>query len=103
MARGHTWDSRSTLSRHASADDLLDRLGLIRKSDQIDWLWPALGGVAVGLVSGLALGMALAPRKGTELRREIAERLKTREKAAVAAGSRMAGEARGSQDRTTPI
>jgi hypothetical protein len=58
----------------APADDLLDSLGLMRKSDQASWIWPALGGVAVGLCAGVALGMALAPRPGRELRAQLGEK-----------------------------
>jgi hypothetical protein len=62
--------------RSFSADDVLDALGLVRKS-QSGWsaAW-ALGGIGLGLAVGLGLGLAFAPRKGSELRADWGEKLK---------------------------
>jgi hypothetical protein len=64
------------MTKDFSADAILDSLGLARKSQQSSWLWPAVGGVAVGLCAGVAIGMAFAPKRGSELRNEVSEKLK---------------------------
>jgi hypothetical protein len=61
------------------AEDILDSIGLMRKSEQISWLWPAVGGLGLGLLCGVALGVAFAPRKGSELRDDIAKKIRNRD------------------------
>jgi hypothetical protein len=74
--------------QHLSADDILDSLGLVRKSEQLSWVWPAIGGVAVGLAAGVALGLAFAPKRGQELREELGDKWKARDLSGLAETAR---------------
>jgi hypothetical protein len=76
--------------KQLSADDILDSLGLVRKTQQTSWLWPAIGGVTIGLAAGIALGMAFAPKRGEELRGELGEKWKSRDYAGMADTARSA-------------
>jgi len=73
-----------------NTDEILDSLGLMRKSEEGSWLWPALGGVCVGLLCGVGLGLAFAPKKGSELRDEIGGKLKNRDFAGIGETARNA-------------
>jgi len=73
-----------------TANEILDALGLVRKADQPLWLWPALGGLVIGLFAGVGLGLAFAPRRGDELRRELGEKLKARDYAGLAESAKSA-------------
>lgn len=82
------WDRE--MMKDFSADDILDSLGLVRKSQQASLLWPVVGGVALGLCAGVAIGMAFAPKPGAELRNELGEKLKDRDYRGVAETARQA-------------
>ena len=60
--------------RHLDRDDLLEHLGLQRRSNT-DWVVPAVTALGVGLLIGAGLGLLLAPKSGSELREELRERL----------------------------
>lgn len=83
MARG-VLDVAENKLKELSADDILDSLGLARKTQQVSWLWPAIGGVAVGLAAGVAIGFAFAPKRGEELREELGEKWKSRDYSGLA-------------------
>ncbi len=74
--------------RHIDADEILESLGLARKSQQTSWLWPALGGLGLGLLCGVAIGAAYAPKKGSELREELGGKIKNRDYAGIAETAR---------------
>lgn len=50
---------------------LLDRLGLEPKRSTFDLMLPALGIFGAGIAAGAALGVIFAPKRGTELRKDI--------------------------------
>ena len=54
----------------ANVEKLLDRMGLERRRDTADVIMPALG-----IFVGATLGVLFAPKRGEELRTELAERL----------------------------
>jgi hypothetical protein len=62
--------------RGMSGDDVLERLGLMRRADEAGWAVPAIIGCAVGIGLGVGLGLAFAPKAGNELRQDVAGRLK---------------------------
>ena len=59
----------------ANAERLLDRMGLERRRDTADVIMPALGVFGAGIAVGATLGVLFAPKRGEELRTELAERL----------------------------
>lgn len=61
-----------------SGEELLDRLGLMRKANAGSGVWPMVLGCGIGLAVGVTLGMAFAPKSGTEFRGELAERIRRR-------------------------
>lgn len=65
--------------RALDSDDVLEGLGLMRKSDQATWVWPMLGGLGFGLLCGVAVGFSFAPKRGADWRGEVAGRLKNRD------------------------
>jgi hypothetical protein len=81
------------------ANEILESLGLMRKSQQSSWLWPALGGLGFGLICGAALGLAFAPDKGSQLRKDIAGKLKDKDFAGLGETARNA--VRGAQGSET--
>ncbi|MBI5547077.1 MAG: YtxH domain-containing protein [Deltaproteobacteria bacterium] len=63
--------------RNLSKDDLLDALGLQTRRTAMDVVLPGLGLFAAGLLVGAGLGLLLAPKSGTELRADLADRIGT--------------------------
>jgi gas vesicle protein len=59
----------------ANVEKLLDRMGLERRRDTADVIMPALGIFGAGIAVGATLGVLFAPKRGEELRTELAERL----------------------------
>ncbi|MBC7793754.1 MAG: YtxH domain-containing protein [Clostridia bacterium] len=63
------------------ADEILKAIGLERTSSSLTSMLPTLGGFGIGILVGAALGLAFAPKTGSETRTELADRfgdLKTR-------------------------
>jgi hypothetical protein len=58
---------------------ILDLLGLDRKSSSSGQALGALGLIGLGMVTGAAIALLLAPRPGAELRQEVARRLGIKE------------------------
>jgi gas vesicle protein len=58
-------------------DDILGALGLQTRSSTAGWLFGSLGLFGLGIVVGAGVALVLAPKTGTELRREIEGRIKT--------------------------
>lgn len=56
-------------------DDLLNLLGLESRRTAVDYLAPGLALLGVGLLIGTGIGLLVAPRKGSELREDIAKRI----------------------------
>ena len=83
--------------RNLDKDELLGLLGLERKSSPAAGLAAALGTFGVGLLVGAGIALALAPKPGHELRRELRDRLRRgpgegdiKEQAATAGGAHAA-------------
>lgn len=77
--------------------EILESMGLRRIEDEPSWIWPAIGGIGIGIVFGMALGMAFAPRRGSEIRSEIADRIRRRDYEGLGRAAReMVNESRGS-------
>ncbi|MCB9669793.1 MAG: YtxH domain-containing protein [Alphaproteobacteria bacterium] len=57
---------------YPTTDDVLGSLGLMRKPVQQDWVTPAAL-FGAGLVTGAAAAALLTPRRGSEVRAEIAD------------------------------
>lgn len=62
--------------RRRDTDDWLASIGLERRNVVAD-LFGALGFVAIGAGVGFALGLVFAPKRGSELRRDIESRLRS--------------------------
>jgi gas vesicle protein len=58
-------------------DDILGALGLQTRSSTVGWLFGTLGLFGLGMVVGAGVALVLAPKPGSELRRDIEGRLKT--------------------------
>jgi len=66
--------------------DVLSSLGLQRRSTSAEYLIPAVGGLAVGILVGGAAALLLAPTTGAELRARLSDQLQdARERAREAA------------------
>ena len=74
--------------RSLDSDEVLDGLGLMRKSDESSSVWPLVGGVCLGLLCGVAIGFSFAPKKGTEWRGEVADKFKNRDFRGLAESAR---------------
>ena len=59
----------------ANVEKLLDRMGLQRRRDTADMIAPALGIFGAGIAVGATLGVLFAPKRGEELRDDLAQRL----------------------------
>lgn len=57
-----------------SKRDMLNALGLDKKDSTAESLLPMLGVFAAGLLTGIGAGLLLAPKSGSEMRGEIADR-----------------------------
>jgi gas vesicle protein len=67
-------------------DDVLELVGLQRRSSVIGAVIPAVGFVAIGAVIGAGVGLLFAPSSGRRLRQDMTERLdQMREKMKVEA------------------
>ena len=67
-------------------DRALELVGLTTRPSAAGRLFSSLGLLSAGVVAGAGLGLAFAPRPGSELRRELVERLqKAREEGQPAA------------------
>jgi hypothetical protein len=60
--------------RDATKEQILERLGLTPKPDFFDYLLPAAGIFAAGILLGAGLGLMMAPKPGAELREDLAAR-----------------------------
>ena len=58
-----------------SVDAVLDRLGLEPKRSTMDVVLPALGIFGAGIAVGATLGVLFAPKRGEEIRSDIAHRV----------------------------
>jgi gas vesicle protein len=54
---------------------ILHSVGLEREHTTLDYMWPAVGLVASGLVVGAGLALIFGPRRGVELRAGIRHRV----------------------------
>jgi hypothetical protein len=61
--------------KNVDREQLLNLIGLETRKGPMDWVAPALGAFAAGLLVGAGVGLLLAPRTGTELRDELSRRL----------------------------
>jgi gas vesicle protein len=57
-------------------DDILGALGLQSKSSTTSWVLGTLGLFGLGMVIGAGVALMLAPKPGSELRRDIEGRIK---------------------------
>jgi len=58
-------------------DDILGALGLQTRTTTTGWLFGTLGLFGLGMVVGAGVALMLAPKPGSELRRDLEGRLKT--------------------------
>jgi hypothetical protein len=65
--------------KNLDADTLLGALGVQRKRGGA-WVAPALGGLFLGAVVGVASALLFAPQSGEELRSALRERMSDEEK-----------------------
>lgn len=65
--------------RNMDSDDILESLGLQRIDSPGQMFWPAFGGITFGLICGVAIGMAFAPKRGSELRHDFADKVRRRD------------------------
>lgn len=85
------------IGEHIDSDELLESLGLRRADEGPSWIWPAVGGIGIGILCGMAIGMAFAPKRGTELRHDIADKIRRRDYEGLGRQAReMVNETRGS-------
>lgn len=66
-------DIKDTLGR-LTKDDALAAIGLETRKSVMEYVWPAMGLFAAGLVVGAGLGLVFAPKSGRELRGDIGDR-----------------------------
>jgi len=65
-------DIKDTLGR-LTKHDALAAIGLETRRSAMDYLWPAAGLFAAGIVVGAGLGLVFAPKSGRELRAAIGD------------------------------
>jgi gas vesicle protein len=58
-------------------DDILGALGLQTKGSTAGWLFGSLGLFGLGMIVGAGVALMVAPKPGSELRRELESRIKT--------------------------
>jgi gas vesicle protein len=58
-------------------DDILGALGLQTKSSTTSWVLGTLGLFGLGMVIGAGVALMLAPKPGSELRRDLEDRLRS--------------------------
>jgi gas vesicle protein len=58
-------------------EDILGALGLQTKSSTAGWVFGTLGLFGLGMVIGAGVALMLAPKPGTELRRDLEDRIKS--------------------------
>jgi hypothetical protein len=58
-------------------DDILGALGLQTKSSTTSWVLGTLGLFGLGMVIGAGVALMVAPKPGSELRRDLEGRLKS--------------------------
>lgn len=63
-------DIREKLGK-LTRDDVLGVVGLETRKGMMDYVWPAVGILAAGVVIGAGLGLLFAPKSGRELRADI--------------------------------
>jgi hypothetical protein len=66
--------SRSRALRDFSSDDILDALGLARKSTPIDAAIPTALAFVAGLAAGAGVALLLAPKSGREVRQDLSNK-----------------------------
>jgi len=64
--------------KDVNTSSMLEKLGLERKRTTPTLVLRTFGLLAMGIVSGLGLGLLLAPREGREWRRDVGRRIKAR-------------------------
>jgi hypothetical protein len=69
-------DVREKLGK-LTKDDVLGLVGLESRRSVMDYVLPAVGIFAAGVVVGAGLGLLLAPKAGRELRADLGERAHT--------------------------
>jgi hypothetical protein len=57
-------------------DDILGALGLQTKGSTVGWVFGTLGLFGLGMVIGAGVALMVAPKPGSELRRDLESRLK---------------------------
>lgn len=57
-------------------DDVLEQLGLQERSSGVATAFGTIGVFALGCLVGAGLGLAFAPKAGTELRNDLSERVR---------------------------
>ena len=60
--------------RKVDADELLNRIGLQTRRTMVRTMLATSGVFATGVLLGATLGMAFAPRRGEQMRREMREK-----------------------------
>ena len=63
--------------RDMSAEDLLESIGLQTKRSTFRNVASSVGILSAGILLGVGIGFAFAPRRGEQIRREIRERAET--------------------------
>ena len=58
-------------------EDLLGALGLQSKQSATSWIFGTLGLFGLGIVVGAGVALLVAPKPGSELRRDLEGRIKT--------------------------
>lgn len=101
MFRRNTMEAAREFLQGADSDDILDSLGLMRRSTAATaWVLPTVIGVGAGVLVGIGIGMAVAPKKGSELRHDIGDKIRRRDYEGIAREAReLAHEARGGAGR----
>ena len=62
--------------RNLDRDDVLEMIGLQRKSSTAAWLAGTLGTFGIGILVGAGIGLLMAPKSGRELRENLRDRFR---------------------------